>query len=160
VRSDMGLAYSVGSRFETDTRYVGDFEAYCQTKTSSTYKAAYNMLDQIKIMRSKKVSDYELKSAKDSYINGFVFQFTRPAQIVSRLMNLEYDGMPRDFYKNYISNIEAVTVDVLAVAKKYLKPDEMTYLVVGKASEFADQLKEFGKVSYIKLENPLADVNQ
>ncbi len=161
VRSDMGLAYSVGSRFETDTRYVGDFEAYCQTKTSTTYKAMYNMLDQIKIMRKEKVSDYELKAAKDSYINRFVFQFTNPAQIVSRLMGLEYDGMPRDFYQNYISNIKAVTVDdVLAVAKKYLKPQDMTFLVVGNSSEFADQLKEFGEISYIKLENPLADVNQ
>ena len=121
----------------------------------------YNMLDQIKIMRKEKVSDYELKAAKDSYINRFVFQFTSPAAIVSSLMNLEYDGMPRDFYKNYIANVEAVTVDdVLAVAKKYLKPAEMTFLVVGNAPEFADQMKEFGKISYIKLENPLADVSQ
>lgn len=161
VRSDMGLAYSVGSRFATDSRYVGTFGAFCQTKTSTTYKAMYNMLDQIKIMRKQKVTDYELKAAKDSYINRFVFQFTSPSAIVSRLMNLEYDGMPEDFYKNYISNVEAVTVDdVLVVAKKYLKPEEMTFLVVGSAPEYADQMKEFGKINYIKLENPLADISQ
>jgi predicted Zn-dependent peptidase len=73
-------------------------------------------------------------------------------------MNLEYVGMPRDFYKNYIENIQAVTKDdVLRVAKEYLHPDKMTYMVVGKTSEFADQLKEFGEINFIELEEPIVD---
>ena len=158
VRSDMGLAYSVGSRFETDSRDIGQFYAYCQTKTETTYKAIYNMLDQIKKIRESEVSDYELNSAKDSYINRFVFNFTDPTAIVHQLMNLEYDGMPRNFYKDYIENIQAVTKDdVLRVAKEYLHPDKMTYMVVGKTSEFADRLKEFGEINFIELEEPIVD---
>jgi len=160
VRSDMGLAYSVGSRFETDTRDLGQFYAYCQTKTETTYKAIYNMLDQIKKIRESEVTDYELNSAKDSYINRFVFNFTDPAAIVRQLMNLEYDGMPRDFYKNYIANIQAVTKDdVLRVAKEYLHPDKMSYIIVGNTSEIADQLKEFGEVTFIELQEPIVDAD-
>ncbi len=158
VRSDMGLAYSVGSRFETDTRDVGQFFAYCQTKTETIYKAMYNMLDQVKKIRDSEVTKYELNSAKDSYINRFVFNFTDPSSIVNRLMNLKYDGMPRDFYKNYIANIQSVTKDdVQRVAKEYLNPDKMTYMVVGQTSEFAEQLEEFGKVTFIELEEPIVD---
>jgi predicted Zn-dependent peptidase len=158
VRSNMGLAYSVGSRFATNSRDIGTFRAYCQTKTETTCKAIGEMVNQIRGMREKQVSDYELESAKDSYTNRFVFRFTDPASIVNRLMNLEYDGMPRDFYETYLDNVRAVTKeDVLRVAKEYLRVESMTFLVVGNASALETPLGEFGKVTKLELEDPVVD---
>jgi zinc protease len=158
VRSDMGLAYSVGSRFGTGSRDIGTFYSYCQTKTETTYKAVYNMLDQVKTIANGKVTDYELESARDSYINRYVFNFTNPSSIVSQLMGLEYDNRPRDFYKNYISNLQAVTAnDVLRVAKEYLKPEKMTFLIVGNSEGFDGDMSEFGKINYIELKEPIIE---
>jgi len=158
VRSNMGLAYSVGSRFSTGSPDLGSFFAYCQTKTETTHKAIAEMVHQINTMRESEVTDYELKSAKDSYINSFVFQFTDPASIVSRLMNLEYDGMPSDYYETYLDNVRKVTKqDVLAAAKKYLHPDKMTFLVVGKSEGFEAPLDEFGDVRMLDVEDPEVD---
>jgi predicted Zn-dependent peptidase len=155
VRSNMGLAYSVGSRFSTGSSDLGSFFAYCQTKTETTYKAIAEMVRQINTMRESEVSDYELKSAKDSYINSFVFDFTDPASIVSRLMRLEFDGMPRDYYETYLDNVRKVTKqDVMAAAKKYLHPDEMTFLVVGNSEGFDAPLDEFGSVTMLDVEDP------
>ena len=158
VRSDMGLAYSVRSSFNTGSRDLGTFNAFCQTKNSSAYDAVYNMLDQIKKIRDEKVTPQELDGVKESYINSFVFQFTSPGQIVGRLMNLEYDGMPRDFYQDYIENVRKVTLDdVQRVAKEYLHPDEMTFVLVGNTKNYADKMQEFGKVSNVVLEEPVVE---
>jgi zinc protease len=158
VRSNMGLAYSVGSRFSTDSRDLGTFNAYCQTKTETTYKAVNEMVNQIKKMREEEVSDYELNAAKDAFINRFVFQFTDPSSIVSRLMDLEYDGMPRDFYEDYLDNVRAVgKKDVLRVAKEYLDVDKMTFLVVGNSAGFDSPLDEFGNVTTLELTEPEVD---
>lgn len=158
VRSNMGLAYSVGCNFDTGSRDLGMYYAYCQTKTETTYKAISEMVSQIRKMKEEEVSDYELNSAKDSYINRFVFRFTDPSSIVAQLMNLEYDGMPRDFYETYLDEVRAVNKsDVLRVAKEYLDVKNMTFLVVGNSEGFEAPLDEFGAIEMVELEDPVVD---
>ncbi len=158
VRSNMGLAYSVGSSFSTGSRDLGSFFAYCQTKTEATHKAISEMVRQIELMKNEKVTDDELNGAKDSYINRFVFNFTDPSSIVAQLMNLEYDNMPRDFYDNYLENVRSVTKDdVQRVARKYLDPANMTFLVVGDTKNFDTPLDEFGEVNMLELKEPVID---
>jgi predicted Zn-dependent peptidase len=158
VRSNMGLAYSVGCGYQTSRRDLGTFYAYCQTKTETTHKAISEMVRQIRLIREEKVTEYELNSAKDSFINRFVFRFTNPSSIVAQLMHLEYEGLPRDFYETYLDNVRDVTKDeVLRVAKEYLKPDKMTFLVVGKIDGFDAPLDEFGEITNIELTEPIVD---
>jgi len=158
VRSDEGLSYSVGTRFDTDTRDLGVWYAFCQTKLSTTYKAMRLMLDEVERIRKGKVDDEELESAKDSYINRYVFDFTTPGRIVNRLMELEFENRPPDLLKKYIENISKVTKDdVLRVAKKYLKPEDITFVVVGDPKQFEQPLDEFGKVVDIELQQPNLD---
>lgn len=158
VRSNMGLAYSVGSSFSTGSKDLGSFYAYCQTKTETTHKAIAEMVRQIELIQDEKVTDDELNGAKDSYINRFVFNFTDPSSIVAQLMNLEYDNMPRDFYENYLDNVRSVTKDdVQRVARKYLDPANMTFLVVGDTENFDSPLDEFGEVNMLELKEPVID---
>lgn len=158
VRSNMGLAYSVGCGYQTSRIDLGTFYAYCQTKTEATHKAISEMVRQIRLIRDEEVTDYELNSAKDSYINRFVFRFTNPSSIVAQLMNLEYEGLPRDFYETYLDKVRAVTKDdVLRVAKEYLTPDKMTFLVVGKIEGFDAPLDEFGDITNIELTEPIIE---
>jgi predicted Zn-dependent peptidase len=158
VRSNLGLAYTVTSSFGTNSVDLGTFSAFCQTKTETTHKAISEMIEQIELMRTEEVADYELNSAKDAFINRFVFNFTNPASIVSQLMELEYENMPGDFYQKYLDKIRAVTKkDVLAVAQKYLLTDQMTFVVVGKASGFEGPMDSFGKTSVLELKDPMVE---
>jgi len=158
IRSDMGLAYSVGSTFELNSRDIGLFYADCQTKTETTYKAVFNIIDQIKKITAGEVTPEEFAFARDSYINRFVFTFTDPAGIVSSLMNLEYDGMPRNFYKDYIANIEKVTIpDILTAAKTYLRPDSLSIFLVGNRAGFEAEISQLGKITEIELLPPQID---
>jgi zinc protease len=158
VRSDKGLAYSVGSRYDIDQPDEGTFYAYCYTKSRTTHMAMRLMLDEVARIRQGEVSDEELASAKDSYINRFVFDFTSPEQIVSRLMSLEFDNRPPDLLKNYIDNIRKVTrEDVLRVARKYLRPGDITFVVVGNPDTFEKPLDDFGPITTIELTDPKLD---
>ncbi len=155
VRSDEGLSYSVGTRYQTTTRDLGVWWAFCQTKLTTTYKAMRLMLDEVERIRGGLVDDEELESAKDSYINRYVFNFTTPGRIVNRLMELEFENRPPDQLKKYIDNIGKVTKeDVLRVAKKYLTPENITFVVVGDPAQFEKPLDEFGAVTNIELKPP------
>jgi len=158
VRSDEGLAYSVGSRYQTGEKDYGAFFAYCQTKSETTLKAMDLMKDEIDRIRGSEVTDDELALAKDSYINRYVFQFTSANQIVGQLMALEYDDRPRDLLEVYLQNVRAVTKDdVYRVAQEYLHPDKLTYVVIGKREELDGDLASLGPITDIELRDPVVD---
>ena len=158
VRSDEGLAYSVGSSFETGSNDLGKFYAYCQTKSSTTLKALELMKAEVDRIRQAPVTDAELEMAKDSYINRYVFQFTSADGIVGQLMGLEYDDRPRDLLEVYIDKVRAVTKeDVHRVAQQYLQPDKTSYVVVGKKAELDGDLSTLGTLTAIELKDPAVE---
>ena len=63
-------------------------------------------------------------------------QVEKPGTVARYALNIETEGLPTDFYENYIKNINAVTPDdVMRVANKYFLQDNLRILVVGKGSE-------------------------
>ncbi|NMC44081.1 MAG: insulinase family protein [candidate division Zixibacteria bacterium] len=158
VRSDEGLAYHAGSSYFTDGRDLGTFNADCQTKSSTAYKAVRLMVDEVNRIRTEPVSDEELNDAKDSYINRYIFNFATPAQIVGQLMSLEFDNRPPDLLHQYLDNIRKITKeDILRVAKTYLKPENLSFVIVGNPAGFEKPMDEFGKVTTIQLTEPVTE---
>ncbi len=153
VRNAQGLAYNVESSFDIGRRYLGTFTAETETKAQSTARTISLMEEIIKGMTEKPVSDQELKLAKDSIINSFIFGFTNTASVANQKARLEYYHYPAGYLENYRDNIARVTKeDVLRVAKKYLHPDALKLVVVGNAKLFDKPLSTFGKVEEIRVE--------
>lgn len=152
VRTQRGLAYSVGSVFRPGNFERGVFIAYGETRVDTTHQAISTILDHIRRIRQEPVTDEELNRAKESFLNSFIFSFSSPAQIVSRQMSLEYYGLPSDFLERYRDNVAKVTKeDILRVAKKYLHPDQLVILAVGDDGKFDQPLSSLGKVTQIQL---------
>lgn len=155
IRSNQGLAYSVGSFYRAEVDY-GIFGAYCFTKSDSTAKCINLISEIIGKVQKEGISQKELAWAKSSIINNFIFEFTSPLQIVSKKIDIAYDKLPKEFLETYRERIAEVTVgDVNRVAKKYLHPDQMPLLVVGNGKNFDQPLSAFGKVNVISLEETL-----
>jgi predicted Zn-dependent peptidase len=158
VRSDEGLAYSVRSYFSTGSRDYGTFRAYTQTKTSTAKRALEIFFEEFEKIRNTLPTSDELEMARESYLNNFIFQFDSPGEIVNRLMSLEYDDNPPDYYQTYLDNIRAVTLeDIQRVAEKYLHPDSMTIMMVADTSSLEDDLSEFGEMTYMELKDPIEE---
>jgi predicted Zn-dependent peptidase len=148
IRSNRGLAYSVGSFYRSDVDY-GVFGAYCMTKSSSTAQALELMFDIIKRIGETDLAG-QLKQAKESLINSFIFAYTSSSQMVAQTMSLEYDHLPPDFLTLYPAKIEAVTLDdVKRAARNYLHPEQSIVLVVGNGEALDKSLTRFGPVREI-----------
>lgn len=154
IRSNQGLAYNVDSYFETGRRFKGPFIAETETKSETTVKATTLLRAIIAGMTLAEVSQEELKLAKDSIINSFIFGFARSDAVVNQQARLEFYGYPAGYLENFRDNIARVTRgDVLKVARKYLHPDAMKLVVVGDAKKFDQPLSTFGSVREITLDN-------
>jgi zinc protease len=154
LRSKQGLAYSVFGDYGANFNFPGVFLAGAMTKSESTVKATQGLLDQLQKMKTQPVTDEELGLAKDLFLNSFVFNFEDRADTLLRLMAYEYYGYPRDFLEKMKANIEKVTKeDVMRVAKKYIQPDKVRILVVGRPEDFDQPLSTLGKVREIPLES-------
>src|SRR5437868_2163894 len=105
-------------------------------------------------MRNEPISDEEFQGAKQAIMSGHVRGVSSLSGIVGSMMNLEVTSRDQNYYKNYLTNIEKVTkTDVERVAKKYLQPDKLVFVVVGNGDQFSEQLKALGEVQIIKLES-------
>jgi predicted Zn-dependent peptidase len=152
IRTNQGLAYSVGSHFDIGRRFTGSFVAETETKAESTVKTINLMNKIIADMTKEPVSDEELSAAREYMINSFMFGFTSPASIVTQRARLEFYGYPYDYLERYRENIGKVTkTDILDAAQKYLHPDSFKLVVVGDAAKFDQPLSSFGKVRELDL---------
>lgn len=152
VRTKRGLAYSVGSRLNTGTHDQGVWLMRAETKLTSTQEVIERFVANIERMRVEPVTDAELAEAKEAYVNSFVFSFSSPSVIVSRMVELEYDGLPKDFLQQLRAKVVRLTKDdVLAAAKKHLRPDRLKIVAVGSGEALPNALATFGEVKEIKL---------
>ncbi len=153
IRSNLGLAYSVGSFFSAGQER-GAFGMVCQTKTKTTGQSIAAMKEIAAGMTQAPVSPEELKIARESILNSFVFEFQSSGQIVGQAVSLEYQGLPPNFLEIFKDQIAKVTAeDVLRVAKAHMFPDKLTMVIVGKASDFDKPLSTFGNVIELPLED-------
>ena len=152
VRTKRGLAYSVGSELSTGIYDQGMWLVWAETKLPSTKEVLGQLVANIERMRTEPVSDAELTQAKDSYVNSSVFDVSSSSKIVSRLMELEYDGLPKDFYQQLREKILTVSKeDILAVGRKYLRRDHLKIVAVGSGEALSEELSIFGNVKEISL---------
>jgi len=153
IRTNRGLAYNVGSRFDVGRRFAGSFMAETETKAEATLKVIDLMTGIIKGMRTGLVSEQELTRAKESIINSFLFGFTSPASIVMQQARLEFYGYPSDYLDRYRERIAAVTRDdLLRAARAHLRPGEFKLVVVGDAKSFDQPLSSIGMVQELVLQ--------
>jgi zinc protease len=155
VRSQRGLAYSVGASWSASYDHPGTFFVSSSTKSESTVESIRAIVEEIDRITREKVSADELGLAKDGILNSFVFNFDRKGEIVFRLMLYDYQGYPGDFLKRYQESVSRVTAeDVLRVAREHLRPDDLVILAVGREDDFDAPLTTLGKVETIDISIP------
>ncbi len=145
VRTKLGLAYSTEGSFDANISYPGVFWAYASTKPSSTIQAAREIIKQIKSMQTDPPTEAEMRKGKDGFLNSFVFNFDSKSEVINRMMNYDFFGLPADFLHQLRDKVEKVTPEaVQQAAINNLKPDQLVVLVVGNAAEFGQPLDSLG----------------
>ena len=143
LREDKGYTYGSYSSVGTDKYSNARFRASAQVRNAVTDSAVVEILNEIKKIGAERVSEVDLKNAKEKYKGSFVRSLERPETVANFALNIETQGLSADFYENYLSRIDAVTAEeVQRVAQKYFKVDQARIVVVGKGSEVLPALEK------------------
>ena len=134
VRSDEGLAYNTGSRFDQGVYYPGEFMCWFQSKSNSCAYAAKIVLGEIAALRDQPVTQPDVDDAVSYYVESFPQRFPTKMALLETYVDDEYTGRNPDYWRSYLDNLRKVTPsDVRRVAQKYLHPDQLVILAVGDA---------------------------
>lgn len=142
LREDKGYTYGSYSNV-SQSRYKGRFSATASVRNMVTDSSVVELMKEINKIRYKKVSEEELKNAKEQYIGSFVINAQNPSTAANFALNKELYNLPDDFYESYLAKINAVTLDdVQDAAIKYFRGDKARIVITGKAIDVLKNLEK------------------
>ena len=160
IREQKGYSYGVNSNFGYG-KGPGAFRAGGSIFSAKTDAALIEFMKELKgIVGEKPITDEELKTAKDSLIQGLPQRFASVSSINNAITTLVTQGLPDDYYQQYAAKVSAVTKEaVLRVAKQYIDLNHLAIVIVGDRSAVEAALKatNIAPITYIDVEgNPAA----
>ncbi|XRE43325.1 Zinc protease [Tenacibaculum discolor] len=148
LREDKGYTYGAYSGIGS-SRYASRFKTTASVRNMVTDSAMVEAMKEINKIRYQKATQEELDIAKAKYIGNFVRNVEKPQTVASYALNILTNDLPADYYKNYLKNINAVTLnDVQNAAIKYFKGDKARIIITGKG---IDVLKNLEKTADYKI---------
>jgi zinc protease len=139
IRNERGLAYSVYSYFGAEKRR-GTFELVMQTKNETALEAIRIANAEIRRIREELVAEQELEDAKDYLTGSFPLRFDTNRKVANFLAQVEYFELGLDYPERYPDLIREVQrEDVLRVAQKYLKPEQLITVLVGNQKKIGEK---------------------
>jgi len=143
IREDKGYSYS--PRSELSRRYHDGYWAEtAEVTTQFTGPSLKEIFAEISRMQKEPASDAELKGIQN-YLSGiFVIQNSNRGALIGQLQNVDFQGLGENYLKTYVAKVNAVTPAVVQkMTQDYIKPEEMTIVVVGDKAKIAGQLTAF-----------------
>ncbi|WP_273568318.1 M16 family metallopeptidase [Maribacter halichondriae] len=146
LREDKAYTYGAYSSLGNNKYVPARFQAYSSVRNAVTDSSVVQLLTEVDNIIKQPVTEKELQNAKAKYIGNFVLALEDPSTIADYALNIETQGLPKDFYKTYLERINAITAeDVQKAAQKYMSVGNARVVVTGKGSEVLENLE---KVTY------------
>ena len=143
LREKNGYTYGVRSSLGTARWYNSSFGVTTKVRNTVTDSAVVEILKEIKRIKAEPVEVDLLVNAKAKFLGNFILQSEDKTVAARRALSIKTNKLPEDFYKNYIANIDAVTIeDVQRVAIKYFSDENVRIVLVGKGSDVVENLEK------------------
>jgi zinc protease len=142
LREEKGFTYGARSNFSGAKNY-GTFMASSMVRTNSTLESVNIFKTEMEKYREKIPQEY-IDFTKSALLKGNARNFETLGNLLSMLNDIALYNLPVDYIKQQEAFVKGLTVEKqLELAKKYIDPSRMYYVVVGDA---ATQLKDLEKV--------------
>ncbi|MGZ5381340.1 MAG: M16 family metallopeptidase [Thermoanaerobaculia bacterium] len=143
IREQKGYTYSPSSQLSV--RRQGAFWAeVADVTTNVTGASIKEILGEIDRLRAEPPPAAELKGVQNYLAGTFVLRNSSRAGIAGQLQFLALHGLPDSYLSGFVARVHAVTPEeVKRLAKTYIKPEEMTLVVVGDRKAIDEQLKPY-----------------
>lgn len=144
VRSKRGLTYGIGSSFGASL-YQGAFRVSASTKNASVWDALVASVAELRRMKAEGPSEEEIAKAKGYYAGSYPFKLQGAGEIAGSIVAAEMHGLDVSYVKAFPLRIGAVsTAMAKTAAAKWLQPDGLWVVIVGRAADIEPQLAKSG----------------
>ncbi|MFL5403855.1 MAG: M16 family metallopeptidase [Gemmatimonadales bacterium] len=144
LRETKGYTYGAGSGFEYRP-LPGPFVAQAAVRSDVTDSSLVEFFREFKRIRDSVVPDDELRRAKAFIALQLPGEFETAGDLAGKLSRLLVFGLPLEYYRDYIPHIMRVTAaDVQRVARKYVRPNRVSVVVVGDAKKIRPGIAALG----------------
>ena len=143
IREQKGYTYS--PRSELSRRYR---DAYwvetADVTTGVTGPALKEIFGEIERLQKEAPPADELTGIQ-RYLSGiFVIQNSSRGALISQLRYVNLQGLGEEYLRTYVQKVNAVTpAEVQRITAQYIKPEQMTIVVVGDKAKISEQLAPF-----------------
>ncbi len=143
LREDKGYTYGSYSGIGNDKYGPTTFRATASVRNMVTDSSVVEILKEVDKIINEPVTEEELANAKAKYTGNFVMALEKPQTIANYALNIETEGLPRDFYKTYLERLNAVTIEqVRQAAQKHFSSGNSRVVVTGKGSDVVENLEK------------------
>ncbi len=155
LRDTHGYAYSVWMVLAEGARYdYGRLIGGIQTSKENIVNSIVGIIKHLDLIRKDKVTDDEIKGAKEYLIGSFPSTYESFEELVKILRKIHVYGLGYGFFEEFPKKIEAITKDdVLQVANKYLHPEALTVSICGDIDEGVDYLAKARELYKLAMES-------
>jgi zinc protease len=152
LREDKGYTYGLSTGFHL-RKGAGMFHVRGPVPTRVTKEALAEIVKELSdLVGSAVPSKQEIAGAREPLIQAMLDSFDTDDEIADRLARMVTFELPDSEYATFQRRIEAVNrEDVARVAKKTVRPEDATILVVGDQARIAGPLKTLPFVKSIRL---------
>ncbi len=149
LREDKAWTYGSYSTIASDN-VIGHVQLYVKCRNAVTDSSLTEMISEMNKLRNTPVSQEELEGAINFISGKTAIGLESPSTLAQYAISIERYGLPKDYYRNYIKNINAVTAaDVQNAAQKYITPNKANIVVVGNKSEL-EKIRKFDPTGEVK----------
>jgi zinc protease len=142
IREQKGYSYSPFSTV-TDLYRQSYWAEQADVTTNVTGASLKEIFGEIDRLRAEAPSEAELTGVKKTLAGIFTLQNSSRQGIIGRLRFADLQGLPDSYLTGYVKRVLAVSAEqVRSVADRYLRPNQMTIVVVGDKKTVAGQVSE------------------
>jgi predicted Zn-dependent peptidase len=143
IREDKGYTYSPRSLLSV-RRNSGHWVQQAAITTDDTSAALKEIFFEINRLRDEPPPEEELKAMQNYMAGIFTLRNSTRQGIINVLNRVDLHGLDDDYLTGYVSRVYALTPDEISrIATKYLRPDDMTLVVVGDRARIGEEMAKY-----------------
>lgn len=143
IRVNKGYTYGIRSKFNASP-YFSWFAITSNVRTNVTLESLL-LTKQIVGQYSDSYTEVDLATTKTYYQKSNARRFETLTAKLQILENIDTLGLPYDFIQHQTAQLDALSKeDMQLLARQYIKPEQLIYVVVGDADSQAQRLKALG----------------
>ncbi len=153
LREKKGYTYGAYSSLQA-YKEAGAFIANAEVRNEVVPSALDSFFEQLEKIQHEPISQKELQHAKQYLIGIFPLQNETASSIAALALKQKLYNLPENYWDEYLAKIARIGIaDIQLVAQKYIRPKEMSIVLVGDANSLADKVAAYGPVLVYDLDD-------